>query len=453
MTRPWPWTAHIATPPLAEFIRFRRDIFYIVIEQYSISCSVYISKTLLCKTSFKIEVGQFKSLAPPWKVTLRCHQNNPNSTPATKATKIKAGLQCHQIHPNTEPAIRIETRPSLFVSFSRPFFLRFVFCDCFFPWLFFCGFPVCDHFLLWLCANFSGYKASVRWENARSHWCGKWRIVLQKKSGARLNQTCICVRYLYNMTILLHLIQKWYYYHVYWLNENCTWEQVLPSTFQVIIVYLVTRANKSNKLKTLWRQMTQQWHSHEEKPVHSVKLTAKAPENRPHPERKFIFQPSVFRCKLAVSFRERTHSCHCCLMEIIQPLCSEFIKEIWDFAAGYSTNTQVYTSKILPFPPWKRLALNLSVSWICLRGRLEKAKKNKSPYGGEFNGDESHGAIRKTNPRFDRIHRRKFADWGLKKTDSTTCQQPAAFNHGVFLLATDRNQKRHCAQWHNKKKG
>ena len=31
-----------------------------------------------------------------------------------------------------------------------------------------------------------------------------------------------------------------------------------------------------------------------------------APENRPGPKRKLVVQPSIFRCKLAVSFRERT---------------------------------------------------------------------------------------------------------------------------------------------------
>ena len=39
----------------------------------------------------------------------------------------------------------------------------------------------------------------------------------------------------------------------------------------------------------------------------SLKLTANAPENRPkrtQKERRIVFQPSIFRCKLAVSFRE-----------------------------------------------------------------------------------------------------------------------------------------------------
>ena len=36
----------------------------------------------------------------------------------------------------------------------------------------------------------------------------------------------------------------------------------------------------------------------------SLKLTANAPENRPGPKRKFIFQPSIFRGELAVSLRE-----------------------------------------------------------------------------------------------------------------------------------------------------
>ena len=34
-----------------------------------------------------------------------------------------------------------------------------------------------------------------------------------------------------------------------------------------------------------------------------MKLTAKAPENRPGPKRKFIFEPSIFRCELLVSWR------------------------------------------------------------------------------------------------------------------------------------------------------
>ncbi len=40
--------------------------------------------------------------------------------------------------------------------------------------------------------------------------------------------------------------------------------------------------------------------------LHSLKLTAKAPENRPGPKRKraLVVQPSIFRGKLAVSFRE-----------------------------------------------------------------------------------------------------------------------------------------------------
>ncbi len=39
---------------------------------------------------------------------------------------------------------------------------------------------------------------------------------------------------------------------------------------------------------------------------HSLKLTANALKIG-HPKRKFIFQPSLFRCKLAVSFRECKH--------------------------------------------------------------------------------------------------------------------------------------------------
>ena len=41
--------------------------------------------------------------------------------------------------------------------------------------------------------------------------------------------------------------------------------------------------------------------------LHSLKLTANAPENRPGPKRKRIFQPSIFR--FYVSFRE--DSCWC----------------------------------------------------------------------------------------------------------------------------------------------
>ena len=45
--------------------------------------------------------------------------------------------------------------------------------------------------------------------------------------------------------------------------------------------------------------------------IPSPKLTAKAPENRPKPKRKGSysnrFQPSIFRCTLAVSFREGIH--------------------------------------------------------------------------------------------------------------------------------------------------
>jgi len=36
--------------------------------------------------------------------------------------------------------------------------------------------------------------------------------------------------------------------------------------------------------------------------MHSLKLTAKAPENRPGPKRKPVFRPFIFRCY--VSFRE-----------------------------------------------------------------------------------------------------------------------------------------------------
>ena len=37
--------------------------------------------------------------------------------------------------------------------------------------------------------------------------------------------------------------------------------------------------------------------------LHSLKLTANAPENRQNPKRKFIFEPSIFRCELLVSWR------------------------------------------------------------------------------------------------------------------------------------------------------
>ncbi len=37
--------------------------------------------------------------------------------------------------------------------------------------------------------------------------------------------------------------------------------------------------------------------------IHSLKLTAKAPKNKPGPKRKLVFQPSIFRCKLLVSGR------------------------------------------------------------------------------------------------------------------------------------------------------
>ena len=42
--------------------------------------------------------------------------------------------------------------------------------------------------------------------------------------------------------------------------------------------------------------------------IHSLKLTAKAPENRPGPNRKVVFQPSIFRCYL--SFREGSFFCN-----------------------------------------------------------------------------------------------------------------------------------------------
>ena len=38
------------------------------------------------------------------------------------------------------------------------------------------------------------------------------------------------------------------------------------------------------------------WEGEKTYNVHSLKLTAKAPENRPGPKRKLIFQPSIFRC-------------------------------------------------------------------------------------------------------------------------------------------------------------
>ena len=37
--------------------------------------------------------------------------------------------------------------------------------------------------------------------------------------------------------------------------------------------------------------------------IPSLKLTAKAPENRPGPNRKVVFQPSIFRGDLLVSGR------------------------------------------------------------------------------------------------------------------------------------------------------
>ena len=43
----------------------------------------------------------------------------------------------------------------------------------------------------------------------------------------------------------------------------------------------------------------------DDKPLPSLKLTANAPENRPGPKRKVVFQPSIFRCY--VSFREGTY--------------------------------------------------------------------------------------------------------------------------------------------------
>ena len=43
-------------------------------------------------------------------------------------------------------------------------------------------------------------------------------------------------------------------------------------------------------------------------PYSTIPKTNIATENRPGPKRKFIFQASTFRCKLAVSFREDTTS-------------------------------------------------------------------------------------------------------------------------------------------------
>ena len=77
--------------------------------------------------------------------------------------------------------------------------------------------------------------------------------------------------------------------YIYRLNENCTWGQVVPSTFQVNIVYLVPGANKSNKVKTHYTNVTSNFATDRiktnnstmaylailEKPVHSMKLTGR----------------------------------------------------------------------------------------------------------------------------------------------------------------------------------
>ena len=51
------------------------------------------------------------------------------------------------------------------------------------------------------------------------------------------------------------------------------------------------------------RATYQEWLGDVKKNHPSLKLTAKASENRPGPKRKLVFQPSIFRCKLLVSGR------------------------------------------------------------------------------------------------------------------------------------------------------
>ena len=59
--------------------------------------------------------------------------------------------------------------------------------------------------------------------------------------------------------------------------------------------------------------------------IHSLKLTASLPpENRPGPKKKLVFQPSMFRCKLAVSFRGG-YSCNWvfCILNLLHVCCLE----------------------------------------------------------------------------------------------------------------------------------
>ena len=47
--------------------------------------------------------------------------------------------------------------------------------------------------------------------------------------------------------------------------------------------------------------------------IHSLKLTANAPENRPSEKETIVFQPSIFRCY--VSFREGNHGSNYCILD------------------------------------------------------------------------------------------------------------------------------------------
>ena len=68
--------------------------------------------------------------------------------------------------------------------------------------------------------------------------------------------------------------------------------------------------------------------------IHSLKLTASLPpKNRPGPKKKLVFQPSMFRCKLAVSFRGR-YSCNWvfCILNLLHVCCLELSQNT--FLAG-----------------------------------------------------------------------------------------------------------------------
>ena len=87
-----------------------------------------------------------------------------------------------------------------------------------------------------------------------------------------------------------------------WFQRHKLWKQLQNSQLIFEFGQGLDGMNMGVAAKSGFLRREGCWDWWKKKHVPSLKLAANAPENRPGPKRKFIFQPSIFRCY--VTFRE-----------------------------------------------------------------------------------------------------------------------------------------------------